>query len=63
MKIIKKVFNVLSIIFIIILIFWFTQINYNDLSFKENISPYFGILSMILMSIAMQLIKRGIKTK
>ena len=63
MKTVKKVFNVLSIIFIIILIFWFTQINYNDLSFKENTSPYFGILSIILMLFALQLIKKGIKEK
>ena len=63
MEKIKIVFNVLSVIFVIILIFWVTQINYNDLSFKENVSPYFGIISMIMMSIAMQMIGRGIKKK
>ena len=63
MKKVKIVFNVLSIIFVIILIFWFTQINYNDLSFKENSSPYLGILSMGMMSIALQMIKRGMKGK
>lgn len=63
MKNIKIIFNVLSILFLIILIFWFTQINYNDLSFKKNVSPYLGILSMTMMSIAMQMIGRGIKKK
>ncbi|WP_439129732.1 hypothetical protein [Polaribacter sp.] len=63
MKNIKLVFNIFSIIFIIILFFWITQINYEDLSFKENVSAYLGILSMSMMSIAMQLIGRGIKKK
>jgi hypothetical protein len=63
MKTIKRVFNVLSIIFIIILIFWFTQINFNNLSFKENNSPYLGILSMLMISIALQMIKRSIRKK
>lgn len=57
----KKVFNTLSIIFAIILIFWFTQINYSDLSFKQNLSPYLGIISMTLMIIAMQMARRGTK--
>lgn len=59
----KKVFNALTVIFIIILIFWFTQVNYNDLSFKKNISPFLGILSMSMMIFAMQMIKKGIKKK
>jgi uncharacterized membrane protein YwzB len=63
MKTIKTVFNILSIIFVIILIYWVTQINYNDLSFKENNSPYLGILSMLMMTIALQMIKGGIKKK
>lgn len=63
MKTIKIGFNVLSIIFVVILIYWFTQINYNDLSFKENNSSYLGILSMSMMSIALQMIKGGIKKK
>lgn len=63
MKTIKTVFNILSIIFVIIFIYWVTQINYNDLSFKENNSPYLGILSMLMMTIALQMIKGGIKKK
>jgi len=63
MKNIKIVFNVFTIIFTIILIFWITQINYENLSFKENMLAYLGILSMSMMSIAMQLIGRGIKKK
>jgi hypothetical protein len=63
MKIIKTVLNTLSIIFLIILFFWVTQINYSDLSFKENSSPYLGISTMLMISFAMQMIKRGIKEK
>ncbi|OAD40749.1 hypothetical protein LPB303_15975 [Polaribacter atrinae] len=63
MRKIKTVFNILSIIFGIILIFWFTQINYSDISFKENSSAYLGILSMAMISIALQMIIRGIKLK
>ena len=63
MKRIKTIFNILSIIFVIILIFWITQINFDDLSYKENSSPYLGILSMSMISIALQMIKGGIKEK
>ena len=63
MKNIKIIFNLLSIIFVIILFFWITQINYSNLSYKENVSPYLGILSMSMMSIAMLMIGRGIKKK
>ncbi|WP_079738636.1 hypothetical protein [Polaribacter sp. KT 15] len=63
MKKVKTVFNIFSIIFLIILIFWITQVNYNDLSYKENASAYLGILSSAMMSLALQLIIRGIKEK
>jgi hypothetical protein len=63
MKSVKTVFNVLSIIFAIILVFWITQINFDNLSYKENVSPFLGILSMLMMSIAMQMIGRGINKK
>ncbi|MEN8777379.1 MAG: hypothetical protein ABF263_01725 [Polaribacter sp.] len=63
MKNIKIVFNIFSIIFAVILIFWITQINYDDLSFKENLSAYLGILSMSMMTIAMQMIGKGINKR
>lgn len=63
MKTVKTVFNALTIIFAIILIFWFTQVDYNDLSYKKNVSPFLGILSMSMMIIAMQMIKGSIKSK
>ena len=63
MKNIKIVFNVFTIIFTIILIFWITQINYENLSFKENLSAYLGILSMSMMTIAMQMIGKGINKR
>ncbi|AQS92949.1 hypothetical protein BXQ17_02180 [Polaribacter sp. BM10] len=63
MKKVKTVFNIFSIIFLIILIFWITQVNYNDFSYKENTSAYLGILSSAMMSLALQLIIRGVKEK
>ena len=57
MKEAAKIFNAITIILIIILIFWLTQLNYNDLSFKENSNAYFGMFSIGLMIYAIQLIK------
>lgn len=56
-----KIFNAMTIIFIAILIFWFTQLNYQDLSFEENRNVYFGISSVALMIFGLQMIKRSIK--
>jgi len=61
MKGATTVFNVITIIFIIILIFWLTQLNYSDLSFKENSNTYLGISSVAMMIFAIQMIKRSIK--
>ena len=63
MKKINIGFNILFIIFTLIIVFWFTQINYNNLSFKENSSPYLGISAILMMSIALKMIKGGIKNK
>ena len=63
MKAVAKVFNAMSIIFVIILIFWLVKLNYNDLSFKQNRSAYFGISSVLLMISALQMIKRSVNRK
>lgn len=63
MKAASKIFSAMTIIFMIILVIWFTQINYNNLSFRENVSAYLGIASASLMIFAMQLIKRQINKK
>jgi uncharacterized membrane protein len=55
-----KVFNAITLIFLAILIFWLTQINYQNLTFKENRSAYLGIASILLMVFAIQMIKRSI---
>ncbi len=60
MKGAAKVFNGLILIFVFILIFWFFQIDYNNLSFEENSNAYFGIFSILLMVFAIQFIKRSI---
>ena len=56
-----KAINAISILAAIIVVIWFTEINYSDLSIGENRSAYLGILSMILITIAMQLEKRRLK--
>lgn len=56
-----KIFNAISIIFIMIFIFWITQLNFEDLSFQENRNAYFGMFSVLLMTFAMQMIKRSLK--
>ena len=63
MKTAVTVFNVITIIFVIILVFWLTQLNFDDLSFKETSNVYFGIGSVSLMIFAMQMIKNIIKKK
>lgn len=56
-----KAINAITIIAIVIILFWFTEINYSDLSFSENRSAYLGIISMLLLSYAMQMEKRRLK--
>ena len=63
MKGAAKVFNVFTIIFALILIFWLTELNYDNLSFKENRNTYLGISSVLLMMYAIQMIKRSINKK
>lgn len=63
MKGAAKVFNALSLIFLLILIFWFTQLDYENLAFKANSNAYFGIFSVGLMLFAIQMIKRSISKK
>lgn len=56
-----KAINAISILAAIIVVVWFTEINYSDLSISENRSAYLGIISMVLITIAMQLEKRRLK--
>ena len=56
-----KVFNGVTFIFLGILGFWLTRLNYEDLSFKENSNEYLGIFSGVLMIFAIQMIKWSIK--
>ena len=58
-----KVFNAISIIAVVIIIAWFFQIDYKELSFEKNRSPYFGIASMLLMIVAMQIIAKQLKNR
>ena len=58
MKTSQKVYNIMSILFGIILIGWLTEIDYGNLSFGNNRSAYLGITSAILFIFAMQLAKK-----
>ncbi|MDY0779695.1 hypothetical protein [Tenacibaculum sp. IB213877] len=58
-----KFFDIISFVFVIILVLWFTQIDYSDLSFKNNTSPYLGILSAALFIFVMQFAKKNQKNK
>ncbi|AZJ31414.1 hypothetical protein SAMN05444344_2185 [Tenacibaculum mesophilum] len=63
MKIAAKFFDIISILFGIILVLWFTQIDYSNLSFENNISPYLGIFTALLFIFVMQFAKRNQKNK
>ena len=58
MKRSAKYFNIISIVFVIIFVGWITQLDYNNLAFSNNISPYLGIISAVLFIFAMQFAKR-----
>ncbi len=63
MKAASIAFNTFIVIFICVLIFWFTQLNFDDLSFNENRNAYFGIGSVALMIFAVLMIKKSINKK
>ena len=63
MKAASIAFNTFIVIFICVLILWFTQLNFDDLSFNENINAYFGIGSVALMIFAVLMIKKSINKK
>jgi len=53
--------NIISVVAVVIIFIWFFRIEYTDLGFEKNKSPYFGIISMLLLKIGMQLEKRKLK--
>ena len=63
MKSIAIVFNAMTFIFLCILIFWFTQLDYDNLGFNENRNVYFGMASVVLIIFALQMIKESISKK
>ena len=63
MKAASIAFNTFIVIFICVLIFWFTQLNFDDLSFNENRNAYFGIGPVALMIFAVLMIKKSINKK
>jgi hypothetical protein len=63
MKTAGKIFNVITIISLFIIAFWIYELDFNDLSFSNNRSSYFGIAAMLLLILSMQLNKRQINKK
>ena len=56
MKLSKKTFKVILIIALVaIILFWLTQLNWNNLLSKENSGALFGILAPLLIIISFQL--------
>ena len=54
-----KVFNGFSIVAAAIIVFWLFKIDYSDLGFNHNMSPYLSIISLVLIIISMQLSRRN----
>lgn len=50
-----KILNGISIIALGIIVFWFFKIDYSDLGFKRNLSPYLSIISLCLIIAGMQI--------
>lgn len=50
-----KVFNGITVIAVVIIIFWLFNIDYNDLSWKNNMSPYLSIIALVIISISLQI--------
>lgn len=55
MKLSKKTFKVILIIALVaIILFWLTQLNWNNLLSRENSGALFGILAPLLIIISFQ---------
>ena len=63
MRGVAKIFNGISMIGFVIIVVWFFQIDYKDLSLKQNTSAYLGIASMTMLIVALKLISRQINRK
>ena len=56
MKLSKKTFKVVLIIALVaIILFWLTQLNWNNLLSRENSGALFGILAPLLIIISFQI--------
>ena len=54
-----KVFNGFTIVALAIIVFWLYKIDYSDVGFKHNMSPYLSIISLVLIIISMQISRRN----
>ncbi|MAD98457.1 MAG: hypothetical protein CMB99_14120 [Flavobacteriaceae bacterium] len=49
-----KVFNGITVIAIIVIVFWIINLDYSDLSWDTNSKVYSSIIALVLIGIGMQ---------
>lgn len=49
-----KVFNGITVIAIIVIVFWIINLDYSDLSWNTNSKVYSSIIALVLIGIGMQ---------
>tara|TARA_Y100000034_G_scaffold137038_1_gene219181 strand:+ start:115207 stop:115422 length:216 start_codon:yes stop_codon:yes gene_type:complete len=53
-KAMGKVFNGITVIAIIVIVFWIINLDYSDLSWDTNSKVYSSIIALVLIGIGMQ---------
>ncbi len=51
----KLIKNIFTAVFALVLIFWLFQIDWNNLSSKDNSGAFFGVLAGMLFIISLQM--------
>ena len=51
----KKIKNIITALFVLFLFFWLFQIDWNNLSSKDNSGAIFGVLAAILIIVSLQI--------
>ena len=52
---IKLIKNIFTGLFVLLLLFWLFQIDWNNVASKTNSGAFFGVLSAVLFIISMQI--------
>jgi hypothetical protein len=51
----KRIKNIFTIVFALVLIFWLFQIDWNNLSSRANSGAFFGVLAGALFIVSLQI--------